>query len=83
MVLLSINMLKALVWFWWIDKTLSANLVYQSDYKIGNTTPSDEAMVIMTWWWWHGDDQTLELGKRRKKNKKLKAKVKLDRSFSF
>ena len=21
--------LKALVWFWWIDETLSANLVYQ------------------------------------------------------
>ena len=37
--------LKALVWFWWIDETLSANLVYQSDYEIGGTTPSDEAMV--------------------------------------
>ena len=74
--------LKALVWFWWIDKTLSANPVYQSDYEIGNTTPSGEAMVIMTWWWWwHGDDQVLELEKRRKKNKKLKTKVKLDRSF--
>ena len=41
--------LKALVWFWLIDETLSANLVYQSDYEIGSTTPSDEAMVkIMT-----------------------------------
>ena len=40
---------KALVWFWLIDETLSANLVYQSDYKIGSTTPSDEAMMkIMT-----------------------------------
>ena len=37
--------MKALVWFWLIDETLSANLVYQSDYKIGNTTPNDEAMV--------------------------------------
>ena len=37
--------LKALVWFWWIDETLSANLVYQSGYEIGSTTPSDEAMV--------------------------------------
>ena len=35
--------LKALVWFWLIDGTLSANLVYQSDYKIGSTTPSGEA----------------------------------------
>ena len=34
---------KALVWFWLIDKTLSANLVYQSDYEIGSTTPSGEA----------------------------------------
>ena len=46
--------LKALVWFWLIDETLSANLVYQSDYEIGSTTPSDEAMVkimmmVMAW----------------------------------
>ena len=41
--------MKALVWFWLIDETLSANLVYQSDYEIGSTTPSNEAMVkIMT-----------------------------------
>ena len=41
--------LKALVWFWLIDETLSANLVYLSDYEIGSTTPSDEAMMkIMT-----------------------------------
>jgi hypothetical protein len=32
-----------------MDETLSANLVYQSDYEIGSTTPSDEVMVkIMT-----------------------------------
>ena len=46
--------LKALVWFWLIDETLSANLVYQSDYEIGSTTPSDEAMekimtMMMAW----------------------------------
>ena len=47
--------LKALVWFWLIDETLSANLVYQSDYAIGSTTPSDEAnedhdmMMVMPW----------------------------------
>ena len=41
--------LKALVWFWLIDETLSANLVYQSDCEIGSTTPSDEVMAkIMT-----------------------------------
>ena len=40
---------KALVWFWLIDETLSANLVYQDNYEVGSTTPSDEAMVkIMT-----------------------------------
>ena len=32
--------LKAIVWFWWIDETLSANLVYQNDYEIGSTTLS-------------------------------------------
>ena len=45
---------KALVWFWLIDETLSANLVYQDDYEIGSTTPSDEAMakimtMVMAW----------------------------------
>ena len=45
---------KALVWFWLIDETLSANLVYQSDYEIGSTTPSDEEMakimtMVMAW----------------------------------
>ena len=37
--------LKALVWFWLIDETLSANLVYQSNYEIGSTISSDEATV--------------------------------------
>ena len=46
--------MKALVWFWGIDETLSANLIYQSDYEIGSTTLSDEAnedhgmMMVMT-----------------------------------
>ena len=35
-----VEQVKALVWFWLIDETLSANLVYQSDYEIGSTTPS-------------------------------------------
>ena len=38
-------LLKALVWFWLIDETISANLVYQSDYEIGGTTPSDEEIM--------------------------------------
>ena len=47
-------LLKALVWFWLIDETLSANLVYQSDYEIGSTTPSEDAMgkimtMVMAW----------------------------------
>jgi len=45
---------KALVWFWLIDETLSANLVYQDVYEIGSTTPSGEAMtkimtMVMAW----------------------------------
>ena len=45
---------KALVLFWLIDETLSANLVYQSDHEIGSTIPSDEAtvkimMMVMPW----------------------------------
>ena len=40
--ILSSCTLKALVWFWLIDETLSANLVYQSDYEIDSTTPSGE-----------------------------------------
>ena len=34
--------MKALVWFWLIDETLSANLVYHNDYEIGSTIPSGE-----------------------------------------
>ena len=47
--------LKALVWFWLIDETLSANLVYQDNYEIGSTTPSSEAnedhdmIMVMPW----------------------------------
>ena len=45
---------KALIWFWLINETLSANLVYQVDYEIGSTTPSDEAItkimtMVMAW----------------------------------
>ena len=45
---------KAIVWFWLIDETLSANLVYQSDHEIGSTIPSNEAMtkimtMVMAW----------------------------------
>ena len=73
---LAYHPLKALVWFWLIDKTLSANLVYQSNHEIGSTTPSDETnkdhdMMMVC----HGDDQVLGLGKKKEKNKKLKAKV--------
>ena len=66
--------MKALVWFWLINETLSANLVYQSDYEIGSTTPSDEAMTkIMTMVM----IKCLNLEKKKEKNKRLKAKVKL------
>ena len=49
-----LEVVKALVWFWLIDETLSANLVCQGDYEKGSTTPSDEAMtkimtMVMAW----------------------------------
>ena len=66
--------MKALVWFWLIDEILSANLVYQDDHEIGSTTPSDEAMTkIMTLVM----IKCLDLEKKKEKNKRLKAKVKL------
>ena len=40
--------LKALVWFWLIDETLSANLVYQSDHEIGGIFQVVNQMKIMT-----------------------------------
>ena len=65
-------LLKALVWFWLIDETLSANLVYQDDHEIGSTTPSDEAMTkIMTL----VIIKCLNLEKKKEENKRLKAKV--------
>ena len=67
-----LDRLKALVWFWLIDETLSANLVYQDDHEIGSTTPSDEAMTkIMTLVM----IKCLNLEKKKEKNKRLKAKV--------
>ena len=72
--------LKALVWFWLIDETLSANLIYQGDYEIGSTTPSDEAITkIMTMVM----IKRLNLEKKKEKNKKLEAKVKLIGAFLF
>ena len=64
------GVLKALVWFWLIDETLSANLVYQNNYEIGSTTLSDEAIMkimtmMMTWWW-----SNAWTGKRRKRKTK-------------
>ena len=73
--------MKALVWFWWIDETLSVNLVYLSDHEIGSTNPSGEANEDhIDGGDGHGD-QVLGLEKKKEKNKKLKAKVKLDRSL--
>ena len=66
--------MKALVWFWWIDETLSANLVYQSDYEIGITTPSDEAMVKIMIMVMHGDDQMLGFGKEEREKQKAQGK---------
>ena len=40
--------LKALVWFWLIDETLSANLVYQSVHEIGRTFQVTKQMMIIT-----------------------------------
>ena len=63
-----VGALKALVWFWLIDETLSANLVYQDDHEIGSTTPSDEAMTkIMTLVM----IKCLNLEKKKEKNKRL------------
>ena len=75
---------KAQVWFWLIDETLSANLVYRSDYEIGSTTPSKEAMtkimtMVMDRWWLNA--QNLE--KKKEKNKRLKAKVYLIGAILF
>ena len=42
--------IESSILFWWNDETLSANLVYQSDYEIGGTFQVVEQMKIMTWW---------------------------------
>ena len=73
--------LKALVWFWLIDETLSVNLVYQSDHEIGSTFQAvkqngedhDDGVDMMI--------KCLDLEKKKEKNKNLKVKVKFDRSF--
>ena len=42
------ELVKALVWFWLIDETLSANLVYQSDHDIDSTLQTVKQMKIIT-----------------------------------
>ena len=65
---------KALVWFWWIDETLSANLVYQSDHEIGSTFQVMEQVVkimMMVWpWWW----SSAHLGKEEREKQKAQGK---------
>ena len=75
--------MKALVWFWWIDETLSVNLVYQSDYEIGSTTPSDEVNEES----WHDDGDGMVMIKcldleKKKEKQKAQGKGEIDRSFS-
>ena len=66
--------LEALALFWWIDETLSDNLVYQSDHEIGSTIPSGGAMVkimVMVWWpWW----LSARLGKEEREKQKAQGK---------
>jgi hypothetical protein len=61
-----LEVLKALVWFWWIDETLSANLVYQSDHEIGSTISSGEANEDHVDGGDGHDDQVFRLGKEEK-----------------
>ena len=77
--MVSSTYLKALVWFWWIYETLSANLFYQSDYEIGGTTPSDEEMVkitmmVMTWWWSNAWTQNEEREKQKAQGKGISSR---------
>ena len=62
--------LRALFWFWWIDETLCANLVYQIDYEIDGTFQVVKQMKIMMWSWCGHDDQVLELGKEEREKQK-------------
>ena len=67
--------MKALVWFWWIDETLSANLIYQSEYEIGYAhskwwSKMEVIMMVMAM----EMIKCLDLEKIKEKNKKLKAR---------
>ena len=67
-------MVKALVWFWWIEETQNANLVYQSDHEIGSTFQVMEQVVkimMMVWpWWW----SIARLGKEEREKQKAQGK---------
>ena len=68
--------LKALVWFWLIDETLSANLVYLSEYEIGYAhskwwSKIEVIMMVMVM----EMIKCSGLKKKKEKNKRLKAKV--------
>ena len=76
--------LKALVWFWWIYETLSANRVHLSDHETGSIIPSGEAMVkimmmMMAWWW----SNTWTWKSRKRKTKSSRQRWNLIGAFSF
>ena len=69
------GLLKTLVWFWWIDETLSANLVYQSKNEIGYAHSkwwSKMGMIMMVMAMEMIKCSDLE--KKKEKNKKTKGK---------
>ena len=80
-----VSYVKALVWFWWIDETLCANLCSKWSWDMLVHIPSRGANRWRSWWWCdHGDDLVLGLGKEeREKQNGLKAKVKIIGPFCF
>ena len=69
-----LRQLEALVWFWWIDETLSANLVYLSDHEIGSIIPSGEATMKIMMMVMPCDDQMLGLGEEEREKQKAQGK---------
>ena len=74
---------NAQVWFWWIDETLSVNLVYQSDYEIGGTFQVMEQlmMIMMVVWPWWSSAWTWK--RRKRKTKSSRQRWYLIRAFWF
>jgi hypothetical protein len=78
-------LLKALVWFWWIDETLGTNLCALSEYEIGQVHSKWWSKWWRSWWWWWSWwwSRARTWKRRKRKTKWVQGKGEMYRAILF